>query len=320
MVSGSPLKVASEWPQLQGPAHGFCDDAETRRLLRSRPPLQALLWVEHAVGGRVIAARALRGGMSSAVHSLTVENPGAPRRRVVLRRSVRPEVNAEEPDLIAHEARSLRLVERLTVPTPQLLAVDPSGDVAGVPALLMTQLRGRINWWPSVMEHWLRALANVLPQIHSAPLPPAGLLPTYAAYHQTDYRPPPWSQRPRLWERAVEVAFGPMPDKPLVLVQRDFHPGNVLWLSNRVSGVVDWQATSVGPAAVDVAHCRANLLSFDRRVADRFTAIWEEETGDTFHPWADVVTIVGFLDDLQSRGPAKGNLLELVLADAIDQL
>ena len=40
----------------------------TRRLLRSRPPRQALAWAADRLGGPVVSARALRGGMSSAVH------------------------------------------------------------------------------------------------------------------------------------------------------------------------------------------------------------------------------------------------------------
>ena len=35
-----------------------------------------------------------------------------------------------------------------------------------------------------------------------------------------------------------------------------------------MSGVVDWQAASIGPPPVDVGHCRANLLTFGRPVAD----------------------------------------------------
>ena len=56
----------------RSPPHGFCDDEETRRLLRSRPPQRALAWVGACLGGPVTSARALRGGMSSAVHLVTV--------------------------------------------------------------------------------------------------------------------------------------------------------------------------------------------------------------------------------------------------------
>jgi aminoglycoside phosphotransferase (APT) family kinase protein len=258
--------------------------------------------------------------MSSAVHGLTLEDGDGRRHHVVLRRYVRADLNAEEPDVAAREARALRFVEPLAVPTPHLLALDPTGAEAGEPALVMTRLAGRVDWWPSDLEPWLRGLVQVLPAIHTAPLPPPGWLPPYAPYRQSSYQPPPWARHPRMWERAVEVALGPAPELPAVLVQRDFHPGNVLWRHSRVSGVVDWQAASVGPAVVDVAHCRANLLGFDRAVADRFTALWEQEFGATFHPWADIVTIVGFLDDLRSGWGSEKHLIEEVLADAVAQL
>jgi hypothetical protein len=71
---------------LRSPAHGFCDDDETRRLLRSRPPRQAFGWAERYLGARVTSSRALRGGMSSAVHLLTAEGPHGGRIQAVLRR------------------------------------------------------------------------------------------------------------------------------------------------------------------------------------------------------------------------------------------
>jgi len=123
-----------------------------------------------------------------------------------------------------------------------------------------------------------------------------------------------------VWEHAAEIFCAPPPDVPAVLVQRDFHPGNVLWERGRVSGVVDWQTTSIGPAVVDVGHCRTNLLSFDRTVADRFTTLWEQISGTTYHPWADIVTIIGFLDDLRSDWGSERDLIEQVLADAIAEL
>jgi hypothetical protein len=83
-------------PAGRSPAHGFCDDEETRRLLRSRPPRQALAWAAARLGGPVISARALRGGMSSAVHLLTVADGTGQQREAVLRRYVRPELNAED--------------------------------------------------------------------------------------------------------------------------------------------------------------------------------------------------------------------------------
>lgn len=267
-----------------------------------------------------MSVQALRGGMSSAVHRVTLGSPGGTRVQVVLRRYVRPELNTEEPEIVEREAAALRLVEHIEVPTPRLIAFDATGAEVGVPALIMTALSGKLDWWPSDVGRWLRRLADVLPKIHGAPSPAPGSLPPYAPYRQVSYSPPPWATSPRTWERAVELAHLPAPELPAVLVQRDFHPGNVLWRYGQVSGVVDWQAASLGPAVVDVAHCRSNLLAFDREVADRFTSLWEQQSGATFHPWADIVTIVGFLDDLRSGWGSERHLLEEVLADAVAQL
>ncbi|HEX9352627.1 MAG TPA: aminoglycoside phosphotransferase family protein [Streptosporangiaceae bacterium] len=310
-------------PAGRSPAHGFCDDETTRRLLRSRPPRQALAWAAACLGGPVLSARALRGGMSSAVHLLTTSDgaDGAgQRRQAVLRRYVRPELNAEEPDIAEREARALRVAGSVGVPTPLLLAVDPAGAEAGAPAVLMSRLPGRVDWWPSDTGRWLRRLAELLPRIHASPRPAPGALRRFAPDPQASYQPPGWARHPRVWERAAEICHGPAPLLPEVLVHGDFHPGNVLWRWGKVSGVVDWQAACAGPAIIDVAHCRVSLLTFGTEEAERFTALWQQAASVTYHPWADVITIIGFLDDLRDDWGSERLLVEDMLACAVAEL
>jgi len=317
-VSGRTAVAGRAQPR--SPAHGFCDDEATRRLLRARPPRPALAWAAARLGGPVVSARALHGGMSSAMHLLTAQATDGQRRQAVLRRYVRPELNAEEPDLAEREARALRAVEAAEVPTPELLAVDPAGAAVGVPAMLMSRLPGRVDWWPSDLDRWLAGLAGVLVRMHAAPLPPPGVLRPFAPYSQASYRPPGWARCPRVWERAVEISRLPPPGLPAVLLHRDFHPGNVLWRRGTVSGVVDWQVACTGPAVADVGHCRVNLLGFGADVADRFTSLWEREAGADYHPWADVVTIIGFLDDLREGWGSERPLVADMLARAVAEL
>ena len=311
---------AGPGPAGRSPVHGFCDDEATRRLLRSRPPRQALAWAAARLGGPVISARALRGGMSSAVHLLTVADGAGRRRQAVLRRYVRPELNAEDPDIAAREARALRVAGSVGVPTPALLAVDPAGTQAGVPAVLMSRLPGRVDWWPSDTGRWLRCLAGVLPTIHGTPLPPAGLIGPFAPDPPASYQPPPWARDPRIWERAAEISRGPAPVLPQVLAHGDFHPGNVLWRRGTVCGVVDWQAACTGSAVIDVAHGRVNLLTFGADAAGQFTTWWQRESGAAYHPWADVVTVIGFLGDLREDWGSERLLVEDMLARAVAEL
>jgi hypothetical protein len=136
--------------------YGFDLDDEDNRLLRGPVPEQALRWAAAAVGpgSRVRVTEPLAGGMSSAVHALDIEDAAGRIHELVLRRFVRLDWLAEEPDLSDREATALSLVEASLVPTPRLVA-------ASADAVLMTRLPGQVEWDPP-----LRRLAELLPLIH----------------------------------------------------------------------------------------------------------------------------------------------------------
>jgi aminoglycoside phosphotransferase (APT) family kinase protein len=255
------------------------------------------------------------------VHLLTVvRRDSAGHDHVVLRRYVQEDVVAEEPDIARREGRVLRFVENLGLPTPILLGVDPTGAASGSPALLMSRVPGKVEWSPPDLDLWLTRLAALLPSIHGARLPDPGELRAYVPYSQRSYEPPGWARLPSVWARAVEIFLGPRPPDADVFVHRDFHPGNVLWHRSQVTGVVDWQSAATGPPSVDVGHCRSNLLRYGPDVADRFTRAWESLTGSRYHPWADVVTIVGCLDELRACRPRDCATVEAFLARAVAEL
>jgi aminoglycoside phosphotransferase (APT) family kinase protein len=301
--------------------HGFDDNAETARLLRPPPPSQALSWVAEQTGANVESVDVIRGGISSAVHRVHLTTGNGARTSVVLRRYVLPRLNLEEPDIAAREARTLGAIESLDLPTPRLLSVDESGQQCDVPALLMTYLPGQIEWSPPDVAGWLEGLVSLLARIHAADDSVQRITRPYEFYAQDSYDPPTWVSKPVVWERAVEIAERGRPQAGSTFVHRDFHPGNVLWADGRVSGLVDWQSASVGIPDVDVGHCRVNLLSsHDPEVVQRFTHLWEQLAGRTYDPWADVVTIVGFLDTLRDESPSEHPGVEDMLARAVASL
>ena len=298
------------------PPHGF--DASPHNLgLWRRPPAQSLAWAERVLGGSVVRVRALKGGSTSSIHALRVARGGGVE-TVVLRRYVVQQVVDEEPDTAEREARVLRLLDRCAVPTPALLGVDPVGDEAGVPAVLMTAVPGRLDWTPADIDPWIGRLADVLPLIHSTP--GHGAAQEFTPYEPASWSPPPWLRRPVLWERAVELFHGPRLDPDRAFIHRDYHPGNVLWRRGRVTGVVDWQAASVGPRSADVFCCRGNLLSrFGIEVADRFTARWEAAAGVVYHPWTEAVMLLDAIGGGFPK-PAERAVLEDLLAQRLAEL
>ncbi len=277
--------------------HGFSLDKDEHLLLRGRPPAAALDWVGAAIGpgARVVSVRAQAGGTSSAVHRVIVEDSHGTAHRVVLRRYVRADWLAEEPDLAAREAEALSALDGGAVPAPRLIAVDPTGEQAGVPAVLMSTLPGRIDWAPQDFDRWIDGLVDILPVIHATHVPAQLRLRPYRPYELGNpLAPPPWTGRRKAWERAIEVYLGPPPTEEKTFIHRDYHPGNVLWSRRRVSGVVDWANTSLGAPEVDVGHCRANLAGYlGQSIADRFLARYQAVTGRTdYHPYWDIAVVV----------------------------
>lgn len=145
--------------------YGFDIDDDLHRQLRSPVPLEVLAWVEHVTGSRVLNQTPLEGGTSAALHRLVLAGPDD----VVVQRFVLDWI-AEEPWAPPNEALVLDLLGDSTVPSPDLIAVDPNGAITGTPTVLMTALPGRLVWDPPELDPWLTALVELMTTIHAQPV------------------------------------------------------------------------------------------------------------------------------------------------------
>lgn len=247
------------------------------------PPVRA--WVARRTGAAIARTRRLAGASSAAMHAVLLSDG----RRLVLRRYVWPGFLEDEPVAPRREVDALELGASRSLPVPQVVVADVAGDEVGdgVPTLLMTFMPGR-----SLADPDVDRLADVAAAVHDTD---PGELPHdyFPWYETTSLQPPAASNWPALWERAIELRADAMPPYRPTFVHRDFHPGNVLWRRGRVSAVVDWANACRGPWGCDVAHCRANLLGLcGPEVADRFLAAYESLTGETYHPYWEIASVL----------------------------
>jgi aminoglycoside phosphotransferase (APT) family kinase protein len=208
--------------------------------------------------------RRLHGGTWLSTHALSVAMVGGSRREVVLRRWARPGWEADDPLATpASEARTLELVGRAdpTLPVPRVLAFDPVGDEADVPALLLSLLPGRAPRPATVRRPaTLRTLAESLVAIQGLDGGLRAVVQDYYPYYRVaDLAAPAASTHRDLWERAIEIAAEEPPPGRTAFIHRDFHPGNTLWHGPHLTGIVDWTAACWGPPGADLAHLLANL-------------------------------------------------------------
>lgn len=238
-------------------------------------------WVAKQLpAGRVVRDWAdLHGGWTSRMRRLGLDDGTD----LVLRSFVKPFFRLHAPGLLSREAAVLTLLAPYDdVPAPLLHAVDPTGELADHPSLLMSLLPGSVRVAEDAdLERRLDLLAGQLARIHA--VVPEQRPRTYQAWTSPERATTPGGP---LWERAVDVIRREAPAYEGCFLHRDFHPGNVLFTGAgasgdlRVGGVVDWVETSWGPADLDVAHCStAVALLYGAEYGSGFRARYEARGG-----------------------------------------
>jgi Ser/Thr protein kinase RdoA (MazF antagonist) len=235
-------------------------------------------WVRTQIpDGGPIRFEPLPGATSSAVYAVT----GAGGARCVLRLFTDHDWLGREADLADHEAAALVHAARAGLPAPRLIARATRAQ-CGHPAVLMTYVRGQVDLRPRRRRAWVKRLAETLARIHETGIDGFGWW--YASWNpRTDAAMPSWFDDRTLWARVREIETV-QPQPAPTFLHRDYHPANVLWLDGDVAGVVDWINACIGPAGVDVAHCRINLaLMHGPQVADDFLLAYAAAVGGYEH-------------------------------------
>ncbi|HEX7172846.1 MAG TPA: phosphotransferase [Candidatus Limnocylindria bacterium] len=205
---------------------------------------------------------------------------------MVLRRWTASEwdTDADGPRLVEREHRVLRGLESTDIPAPRVLAVDPTGETAGVPALLMARLPGRMDLTPTDPKAWLRQIAGMAARIHELDVD-AGPY----RWKQREVPIPPWASRPADWCAAADLVRGSAPVHEVRFTHGDYQQFNFLWRRGHLTGVVDWTGACRGPSDVDVGHCRLNLaVLYSADLAADLLAAYEAEAGRRVDPYWDI--------------------------------
>ena len=258
-------------------------------------------WIAASVGRRakVVHVRRLISGGWSSLHAVTVEKASGTRLHLVVKRLYRPMFGDYSERAVRWERRSLQAAEHVDVATPHLVAVDPEGNAAGAPAVLMTKVPGRVEMHvtPGVVD----GLADALRRVHAVSGETVELRPWAPWRIRSDLEVPRWVKDASVWTELRDlIASGRTPAHANgVLLHGDYHPGNVLWRRGRVTGVIDWQVSNTGDPELDLAHCRSNLAFLEG--VDAADLLLRSYRGDDEHTdaqrWYDAVDAATFLPD-----------------------
>jgi aminoglycoside phosphotransferase len=217
-------------------------------------------------GGRLVRTRRLRGGVGARMHVLDIERADGTRIKVSLRRFI-PEHRFAAPDHVAHEYRTLQLVQEVGIPAPRPLLPDADGRLFGVPAIVMSYLPGRAVHEPQLLGSWADELASILLRVHEV-TPHNADLSSLHVFLQDGMREEIARRAEETHEagtlaREVHATLADGLDciawPEATLVHDDYWPGNVIFRSGHAVGIVDWSNAEVGDPRADVSECRIAL-------------------------------------------------------------
>lgn len=241
---------------------------------------------EVSPGSRAIRVRRLGGGLGTATHAVDLRTRKGAVIPLVLKRF------REQTDAAALEWERLTFASQLSVPSPEPLARDEAGEWFGAPALAMSRLPGRPLVAPRRLDPWLEQIAVTLVRIQEASMRgvPAALR---SAHRLESWEPRRDLRRNELVERAIGAIRRNLTHalrSKRAVGHGDFHPGNLLWSREQLTGVVDWSHARIGPRGYEPAYCRADLtvlIGFE--VAERFRiayeAAWGRRLGEDLWVW-----------------------------------
>lgn len=256
------------------------------------PPRRTLVqWCDMVMPGwQPAAVRRLRGGLDTAMHAVDLIGPAGERRRVVVKRFDPLHIHTDEVAVSCRRMwQVLTAAERLGLPAPRPVWIDPDGRTLGSAALVLTWVPGRVVWQPSDPRRWAERMANALAAIHRAPLDGVdlGLLPRVDRQVEQELT--------ALEHNPTAVADHPDGPRLLAALRRfrpsghggraalthgDFHVGNVLWRWGRLEAVLDWDHAAVGDPGFDVGMSRVALtLQHSPAAAEDFLRTYEAAVG-----------------------------------------
>ncbi len=250
---------------------------------RAKPGSLARLVHQLEPGGHLVRTRRLRGGVGARMDILDIERADGTRIKVSLRRFTR-EHRSSRPEHVAYEYRVLQLVEEAEIPAPRPLLLDAAGDLFGVPAIVLTYLPGQPLYLPSDVTSWTEQLAQALLGIHAV-TPERFDLSCLSVNLRDGMREElekrrEFARQNGALAREVHAILAEEIDRidwpEATFVHDDYWPGNTVWRSGRLTGVIDWTHAEVGDPRTDVSQCRIDLaLILDLDAADAFREAYQ---------------------------------------------
>lgn len=226
---------------------------------------------------KLISIWQLEGGLSAQVTGLEIQASDGQAKKLILRRH--GEVDRKNnPHIARDEFKLLQFLHAQGLPSPQAIFVDESCEIFDIPYIVVDFITGATVFAPRDVDDCVRQLANNLVRIHQIMDLNQDLmfLPTLSQLYRQKINQRPEKLDESIGESRIRDALEsiqyPSSVNEAVLLHGDYWLGNVLWVDDKLVGIIDWEDAKWGDPIADLALSRLELLfTFGIDAMDLFT-------------------------------------------------
>jgi len=221
-------------------------------------PIVAEVWP----GAKLLEVSDLKGGISSRIRAVDIEQPDGTRERFVLREPS-DWARTSDPQIARTESHLMEQAVRSGIPAPVPVHLDTKNEP---PDYLVTSfISGQQIRDGAFLTDHADVAAAMLARIHTMPIPPVpdlmrlhGAVFDMAAFDHAPADMDANAKEPEI-RAALRAHWPPRFNAPCQL-HGDFWPGNILWQGDRISAVLDWEDSLIGDPMYDLAIARLDWL------------------------------------------------------------
>lgn len=226
-----------------------------------------------------------------------------------------------EPYIPRNEAKVLSFLAEERIRSPKFLGLYKGNT----PTLLMSKLKGQPYFNSNLSQRELTLAADYLFKIHS--LDVSKYVKKLNPYrpHYFDFQEyitiPKWTRKKIEWKKAIEIYFSRTDFSGRHLVHRDYHPGNILYHENNISGIVDWATSCAGNPLADLGHMRFNLfLDQGKYQAEFFSESYLNKAGLDYNYIWDLRSCVGAIPDFDIETDTKKEKFDEFICQTLEKM
>ena len=274
--------------------------------------------------GEIINVSELSGGFSTDVFLLELTKSENISKLVLRMEAGLPSENSAKT-----EYKLLECIKETTIPSAVPVYLDSSGSHLGRPFFISSYIEGTQNFGSKDDAFFIETIANQLKDIHMVNTDNLPKLPLRVDPLEglLDYLPKKdnWIE---IREYIKELSFEKY-NADFKLLHGDFWPGNLLWKSDNIVGVVDWDYAAIGDPLYDLAvSCLMFRYLYGRQDMESFKVAYIDQSEfdeKRFLLWSINIasSTLYFINEWRLTNEDKDKMIDaakLIISESYDQI